>query len=240
MKSPKDRICLALDFHDRNRILKTVDELGDLVGYVKLNSAFTLFGPDLVHEIIDRGAKVFLDLKLHDIPNTLIGYGDAVTRLGVHIVTTHVAGGVEMMRSLVRGAEETAARLGVARPRFIGIALLTSISQKILNEEINVQGAVEEEVLRKALLAHAAGLDGIVCSAGELGYVRPRLPKDFIYVTPGVRPADATGDDHQRVHTYETAIAAGSQLLVVGRSVLGAKDPRKALADLQTLIESVA
>lgn len=234
--SPKERICLALDFHDEEQILRTVGELGDLVGYFKLNSAFTLHGPKLIEKILAKRAKVFLDLKLHDIPHTLAGYGDSVTRLGVHIVTVHVSGGLEMLGELVRSADETSKALGVPRPRFIGITLLTSISQRILNEEMNVKGSIHDEVLRKARMAVQAGLDGMVCSAGELEYIRPHLPKDFVYVTPGVRPAGVGNDDHQRVYTYEEAVSAGSRLLVVGRSILAAQDPRAALQDLQRLI----
>jgi orotidine-5'-phosphate decarboxylase len=237
--SPKERICLAMDFHDEREILKTVDDLGDLVGYVKLNSAFTLHGPALVQKILAKGAKVFLDLKLHDIPNTLSGYGDAVTRLGVHIVTTHVSGGSLMLGELVKSADKTAKELGVARPKFIGITLLTSISQSILNEEMNVAGSVQDEVLRKARMAAEAGLDGMVCSVGELDHIRAHLPTDFMYVTPGVRPAGASHDDHQRVYTYEEAAKAGSSLLVVGRSVLSGKDPRATLTDLQRVLGGV-
>ncbi|MFM0170599.1 orotidine-5'-phosphate decarboxylase [Paraburkholderia sediminicola] len=234
--SPKDRICLAMDIHDEEAILRAVDNLGDLVGYFKLNSAFTLYGPELVKKILDKGAKIFLDLKLHDIPNTLAGYGDAVTRLGVHVVTVHVSGGSEMLRELVKSAERTAAQLGMARPQFIGITLMTSISQDILNNEINVQGSIEDEVLRKARMAAEAGLNGIVCSVGELDHVRQYLPQDFVYVTPGVRPAGASHHDHQRVYTYSEAIKAGSSLLVVGRTVLTAKDPRTALLDLHKVL----
>lgn len=230
--NPKDRICVALDFHDEAAILRTVDQLGDLVGYFKLNSAFTLFGPALVRKILDKGAKIFLDLKLHDIPNTLAGYGDAVTRLGVHIVTVHVSGGSQMLGELLRAADHTAHELDVARPKFIGITLMTSISQRILNEEMNVQGSIENEVLRKAKLAVQAGLDGMVCSVGELDYIRPHLPADFLYVTPGVRPAGASHDDHLRAHTYAEAARAGSRLLVVGRTVLQGPEPRAALMEL--------
>lgn len=234
--SPKDRICLAMDFHDEQEILRTVDQLGDLVGYVKLNSAFTLHGPALVKKILAKGAKIFLDLKLHDIPNTIAGYGDAVTRLGVHIVTAHVSGGALMLGELVKSADKTAKELGVTRPKFIGITLLTSISHKILNDEMNVLGSVQDEVLRKARMAAEAGLDGMVCSVGELDYICAHLPHNFVYVTPGVRPAGASHDDHQRVYTYEEAAKAGSSLLVVGRSVLAAKDPRAALTELQQVL----
>lgn len=235
--SIKDRICLALDIANQQEILEVVDELKDLVGYFKLNSAFTLFGPNLVQQIIAKGSKVFLDLKLHDIPNTLSGYGDAVTKLGVHIVTVHVSGGIEMMKSLVNAADKTAQQLSISRPKFIGITLLTSISKDILNSEMNVQGSIQEEVLRKALLAYNAGLDGIVSSAEELPQIKPELPKDFIYVTPGVRAEEAGFDDHKRVATYKNAMQFGSSLLVVGRKVLSSDNRRAAVNRILEEIE---
>jgi orotidine-5'-phosphate decarboxylase len=231
-KLARDRVCLALDLNDEREILGYVDELVDLVGYFKINSAFTLFGPALVKRIVDKGAKVFLDLKLHDIPNTVEWYGDAVTRVGAHIVTLHVDGGTAMMRAAVEGASRAAASLGRVRPKLIGITLLTSIDQDTMNREMNVAGALRDEVLRRARLAAEAGLDGIVCSAAELDYVRPHLPKDFFIVTPGVRPAGVDGDDHRRVASYGDAVRAGSSLLVVGRAVLGAADRRAAAREV--------
>ncbi|MBI4904452.1 MAG: orotidine-5'-phosphate decarboxylase [Acidobacteria bacterium] len=226
----RERICLALDLEDDQEIVRRVDELSDLIGFFKLNFAFTRYGPSLVQRLLDRGCKVFLDLKLHDIPNTVGGYADAVTRLGVHIVTVHTSGGVEMMRQAVDTAERTAERLSIPRPKFIGVTLLTSISQQTLNEELNVSGSVEMEVRRKVALARAAGLDGIVCSPAELASIRrgQLLPPEFLFVTPGVRPAGGDPHDHKRVESCSAAIAAGSSLLVVGRTVLGAADSRAA------------
>lgn len=237
---PKQRICLALDLHDDAEILKIVDEYKDVVGYFKLNSAFTLFGPPLVRAIKAKGVKIFLDAKLHDIPNTLKGYGEAVTRLGVDIVTVHVAGGREMLTSFVRSAAGTAKELGVPRPHLIGITLMTSIDQQTLTDDLNVASTIEAEVLRRGRIAAASGLDGLVCSAGELDAIRPHLPPDFFYVTPGVRGDANHGDDHKRVHTYADALRSGSRLLVVGRSILTSGDPRRALLDLHEEIQSAA
>ncbi|MGQ4419830.1 orotidine 5'-phosphate decarboxylase / HUMPS family protein, partial [Streptomyces sp. SAS_269] len=135
--SGRERLCLALDLTDRAEIIKAVEELRDLIGWFKLNSAFTLHGPGLVREILDRDVKVFLDAKLHDIPNTLAGYGDAVTRLGVHLVTLHTGGGLEMMRAAVAAADRTAAELGVQRPKLVGVTLLTSVDRATLNGDLN-------------------------------------------------------------------------------------------------------
>ncbi len=228
----KEHICQALDLNDEGEILRCVDELKDLVGYFKLNSAFTLFGPELVRRLLDRGCKIFLDLKLHDIPNTVAGYADAVTRLGVHIVTLHTAGGLEMMKEAMRVATETSHLLGIPRPKLIGVTLLTSIQQKVLNQEMNIPGSVEEEVLRKTKLAIAAGLDGIVCSPAELASVRQALPGKFFCVTPGVRTTGADPHDHKRVHSVSGAIAAGSDLLVVGRTIVRAVNRRAAAREI--------
>ena len=230
--SQADRLCLAIDLDDENEIMRIVHELKDVVGYFKVNSAFTLFGPPLIRAILGTGAKVFLDLKLHDIPNTVRAYGEAVSLLGVHIVTVHVAGGRQMLQEFVRGSEEMARARGVPRPRLVGITILTSIDETVMNQEMNVQGAIQDEVLRRGKFAAESGLDGIVCSAGELAYVRPKLPSSFYYVTPGVRPAGSGTDDHKRPVTYAEAISAGSNLLVVGRSITGAKDPRSAVEAL--------
>ncbi|MET9303706.1 orotidine-5'-phosphate decarboxylase [Micromonospora aurantiaca] len=236
----KDRLCLALDMSDRTAILGAVDELRDLVGYFKLNSAFTLFGPELVRDILDRGVKVFLDLKLHDIPNTLTGYGRAVTELGVHLVTVHSAGGIEMMRALVSAADEAARDLGRDRPRIVGVTLLTSVDQDLLNNELNIPGTVQDEIRHRAALAAKAGLDGIVCAPTEISQVRDDLPDNFFYVTPGTRSPGEGDRDHRRTGTHAEAVAAGSSLLVIGRRITGASDRRQAAQEVLAEIEAVS
>ncbi|MFI5911829.1 orotidine-5'-phosphate decarboxylase [Dactylosporangium sp. NPDC051541] len=238
--SSKDRICLALDMSDRAQIVDLVDELRDVVGYFKLNSAFTMHGPDLVRDLLARGVKIFLDLKVHDIPNTVAGYGEAVTELGVHIVTMHTAGGVEMMRTFVASAERTAERIGRPRPKLIGVTLLTSIDQQQLNDELNIPGGVEDEIRRRAQLAAKAGLDGIVCAPTEIDLVKADLPADFFYVTPGTRSPGGSGHDHKRIGTHAEAITAGSSLLVVGRRILTAGDRRQAAREVIAEIEGAS
>jgi orotidine-5'-phosphate decarboxylase len=237
---PKDRLCVALDLHDARAILNAVRELKDLVGYFKLNSAFTLFGPPLIRSITTAGAKVFLDLKLHDIPNTVASYGETVTRLGVHLVTVHVEGGKEMLEELVRSVDRTARKLNVTRPKLIGVSLLTSIDQELLNGELNIEGRLEDEVVRRGRLAAEAGLDGIVCSAHELPQIRPSLPPDFYFVTPGLRLDGVGKHDHRRSVSCSEAIRAGSDLLVVGRGLLDAKDRRAAARALYVALEEGA
>ncbi|MFE2644592.1 orotidine-5'-phosphate decarboxylase [Streptomyces nigra] len=232
-----ERLCLALDLADRDEILALVDEMKDLIGYFKLNSAFTLHGPRLVQEILERDVKIFLDLKLHDIPNTLAGYGHAVTSLGAHLVTLHTGGGVEMMRAAVTAADKTAAELNVERPKLVGVTLLTSVDQPTLNGDLNVAGTVANEVRRRALLAAEAGLDGIVCAPSEIEHVRADLPDDFFYVTPGTRSPGSSTNDHKRTGTHAQALANGSGLLVLGRRIHHAPDRRTAALEVLREIE---
>lgn len=228
----RDFLCLALDIHDRDEILHIVDECHDLVGCFKLNSAFTMHGPALVQDILDRRGRVFLDLKFHDIPNTVAHYADVSTRLGVHIFNVHCAGGSEMMRAAVDSAHKTAKALGRLPPLVIGITILTSVSQGIMNRDIGVHGTVASQVLKWAKLAQASGLDGIVCSGEDLSHIKALLPGGFYYITPGVRPAGVSNHDQKRVFTPANAVRAGSSLLVIGRAILGAPDRRRAAYDI--------
>jgi len=239
MSDPRDYVCLALDLDTEKEIFRCVDELSDYVGFFKLNAAFTLFGPRLISELLARGCKIFLDLKLHDIPNTVGLYAEAVTRLGVHIVTIHAAGGVEMMKQATTAAESTAKVVGKNRPKFVGVTLLTSIDQAIMNQELGIPGTIQGEVTRKAELAIQAGLDGIVCAASDLTYLKPNLPNGFLCVTPGLRFTAAESDDHRRTQSHTEAIAVGSNLLVVGRSILSANNRRDAARRLLSEIAEV-
>lgn len=223
-----DRLCVALDLEDRDDILRTAEEIKDIVGYVKVHTAFAMHGPGLVRDLRNMGFRVFMDLKLHDIPNTVSAYGRVVTALGASIVTIHPAGGLEMMRAMVTAVRETSERTGNEPPKLIGIALLTSLDQKVLNEEIGIPGTVGDEVLRKSMLAAEAGLDGVVCAPAEISQIRNMLPDSFMYVTPGTRTPGVTGQDHRRTATHAEAIASGSSLLVVGRQILKSADRRKA------------
>ncbi len=235
----KEYVCLALDISDRDEVLKAVDELWDLVGYFKIHSAFTSHGPELVKEIIKKGGRVFLDLKFHDIPNTVANYAEAVTRLGVSYFNLHVAGGTEMLKAARQRAVETAEKLGVQRPKLIGMTVLTSINKEIMNNEIGIPGEVKDRVLKWALLAKDAGLDGIVCSAADLDVVKDKLPGDFFYITPGIRPVGVSHDDQKRVFTPSNAVRAGSSLLVIGRAIYRADDRRKAAYEILKDIASV-
>lgn len=220
----RDKICMALDLHDESKILNYVEELSDYIGYFKLNFAFTLFGPELVKKIQSYGVKIFLDLKIHDIPNTVAGYAKSVCELGVDIVTVHTAGGIVMLQEFVKAAKEYEQTTGQPHPKFIGVTLLTNVDEQTLNSDLNINGKTEDEVLRRAKIAVTAGLDGIVCSAVELPEIKKHLPDNLFFVTPGIRASSVSQNDHKRVVTCGEAIAAGSSLLVVGRDLLADDD----------------
>lgn len=217
---PRERLCLVLDELDMNQILRTVDELSEFFGYVKINFAFTLHGPELIARLRERDVKVFLDLKLHDIPNTLAGYAEAVTRLGVDLVTLHTTGGVEMMRTAVTVADRTALEIARPRPLFVGVTVLTSLDERQLNAELGVEQPISEVIRARSALAAQAGLDGMVCGPTEISSVRDVVPDDFFFVTPGIRSAAGQDNDHKRTGTYRDALEGGASLLVVGRDVM--------------------
>jgi len=235
----RDYVCVALDMVEKDEILDVVDDLKDVVGYFKLNSAFTRYGPGLVHDIREMGGKIFLDLKYHDIPNTLSHYADACTRIGVGIFNMHCAGGVDMMKAAVKQAKHTAAEIDMPVPKMIGITVMTSIDKDTLYNEMFVLGEVEEIVLRWAKMAKDAGLNGIVCSAKDLRKIRKELPKDFFYITPGIRPVGVSHDDQKRVMTPSNAVKAGSSLLVIGRAILKAADRKEAAVEILKDIATV-
>lgn len=220
----RDKICMALDLHDESMILNYVEELSDYVGYFKLNFAFTLFGPELVKKIQSYGVKVFLDLKIHDIPNTVVGYAKSVCELGVDIVTVHTAGGTIMLQEFVNAAKEYERTTGQPRPKIIGATLLTSVDEETLNSDLNIYGKIEDEVLRRTKIAVKSELDGIVCSAAELPEIKKHLPDNLFFVTPGIRAYSVCNNDHKKVVTCGEAVTAGSSLLVVGRDLLAADD----------------
>jgi orotidine-5'-phosphate decarboxylase len=237
----KEMLCLPLDMDDHEDILKTVNELHDLVGYFKLNFAFINHGPKLVKAIKKKGCKIFLDLKFHDIPNTVSGYARAATRMGVDIFNVHAAGGYEMMHAAIIAANEEAKNNCIVRPKIIAVTILTSLDKKAMNDEIGIDGDIEESVLRLAKLSKSAGLDGIVCSAADLYAIKDKLPDNFMFVTPGVKGVTTSaGADQKRVFSPVNAVKDGSSLLVVGRAITEAADKRKAAFEiLQDMAKSL-
>jgi orotidine-5'-phosphate decarboxylase len=217
----RDRLIVALDVPKAEAARGLLDRLAGHVGMFKVGSQlFTAAGPDLVHEIVGRGEKVFLDLKFHDIPNTVAGAVASASRLGVSFIDVHGLGGRAMMEAGV-GA------LPAMGTRLLAITILTSHDEESLGE-IGVNGSMAESVRRLAQLAKEAGTDGVVASPHEVAVVRAACGSDFLIVTPGIRPAGATRGDQARAATPAAALAAGADYIVVGRPVTDAADPAAA------------
>lgn len=208
------RLMVALDVPTREKALDLASETGEFTSHFKVGSRlFTAEGPDLVRELRHAGNGVFLDLKFHDIPNTVAEAAAAAAGLGVDFFDVHASGGEEMMRAAVESSREEAERLGLTPPRVLAITVLTSMSSTV------------DEVLALAERARRAGVDGVVSSAWEAKAVRETLGADFLIVTPGIRPAWAARDDQRRVATPEVAIANGADYVVVGRPITRADSP---------------
>ncbi len=219
--NPRDRLIVALDVPKADAARALVDRLAGHVGMFKVGSqVFTAAGPDLVHEIVGRREKVFLDLKFHDIPNTVAGAVASASRLGVSFVDVHGLGGRAMMEAGV-GA------LPAMGTRLLAITILTSHDEESLGE-IGVNGSMAESVRRLAQLAKEAGTDGVVASPHEVALVREACGTDFLIVTPGIRPAGAAVGDQARAATPAAALAAGADYIVVGRPITEAADPAAA------------
>ncbi|MDT3698245.1 MAG: orotidine-5'-phosphate decarboxylase [Thermincola sp.] len=229
MLPAKDRLIVALDVDSIEEALGLVQRLQDHVGVFKVGmQLFNSEGPDVVRRIQDAGGKVFLDLKLHDIPNT-VGQASAVlTRQRVFMFNVHSAGGSEMMTKAVQMTRQEAVGAGMPLPLVIGVTVLTSINQAILENEMGVARSVEEQVVCWAKLAKESGLNGVVASPQEIRAIRAACGSDFLIVTPGVRPAWAAVNDQKRVMTPREAVEAGASYLVVGRPITGAADPVEA------------
>lgn len=225
----KDRLVVALDVDRPTRALELFDSLRDYVGVFKIGmQLFTAAGPEIVRQIVSRGGRVFLDLKYHDIPNTVAAAGVEATRLGVSIFNIHAPGGSEMMKRTADAVAETAARESLMKPIVIGVTVLTSVDQETLGQ-IGIDDEPQSVVKRLAVLAHTSGLDGVVASAQEIKIIREAVPRSgFVIVTPGMRSAADSSDDQRRVMTVGQAISAGADYVVVGRPILNAESPAKA------------
>ena len=223
-----NQILVALDVPTAARARELANELRGAVGGFKIGKQlFTSAGPAIVEELTSRGDRVFLDLKFHDIPNTVAGAVSSATRLGVWMLNVHVSGGTAMMRAAREAADQEATRLGRAAPLVIGVTVLTSMDSATL-AEIGMDSNVENQVERLSALAMTAGLHGVVASPREIALVRARCGDEFVIVTPGIRGmADAKGDQ-QRTGTASEAIATGASFLVVGRPITEAVNPRQA------------
>ena len=226
---PAPRIIVALDVPDAAAALALATRLDASKCSLKVGKElFTAAGPGLVRELAGRGFRVFLDLKFHDIPNTVAQACAAATRLGVWMLNVHASGGAAMMAAARDAVGRTAAEAGLPRPLLIAVTVLTSLSAGDL-AGVGVNASPEEQVLRLARLARSQGLDGVVCSAREAAALKRALGPGFTLVTPGIRPEGSAANDQVRVMTPPQAIAAGADYLVIGRPIAAASDPQAAL-----------
>ncbi len=234
----RNPIVVALDVDTAEQALSLVERLRGTVGMFKVGKQlFTAAGPDIVRQIIGMGEQVFLDLKFHDIPNTVAKAGIEAARLGVSIFNVHAMGGSKMMRATVEAVNETVEREGIARPLILGVTVLTSHTQESLSE-VGIERKLEVEVVALAQLCEKSGINGVVASPQEIVPIRKAVDNPgFVILTPGVRPAGAALNDQSRVMTPGEAITAGANLLVVGRPITAADDPvvaaRKILEEIE-------
>ncbi len=235
----KKKLIVALDVDTAHSALELFDALRECVGMFKIGmQLFTAAGPDIVRQIVARGSRVFLDLKYHDIPNTVAMAAIEATRLGVSIFNIHAAGGAEMMTRAVEAVTNTAEREGLARPKLIAVTILTSVDATTL-DQIGIDEDPQSVVKRLAALTDTAGLDGVVASAREIKIIRETVSRpDFLIVTPGIRGLTDAADDQRRSMTAGDAIRAGADYLVVGRPILNANDPVKAAIAIVAEIEN--
>jgi orotidine-5'-phosphate decarboxylase len=236
---PKDRVLVALDVETLEAAQSLLDRLAGAVSGVKIGTQlFTAAGPAAVEAALKRDLRVFLDLKFHDIPNTVAGGVREATRLGVFMLNVHASGGAAMLRAAAEAATKAAGDFRLPRPICLGVTVLTSLDRHALDRELGVSANVEAHVLRLAELAHDAGLDGCVAAAQEIGLLRLALGPRWVIVTPGIRPAER-GDDQKRIATPETAVRSGADYLVIGRPITAAPDPAAAANAILAALDAV-
>lgn len=229
VREPKERIIFALDVDHFSEAQHWVGLLKGRVGMFKVGKQlFTHCGPKVVDMIRQKGQKVFLDLKYHDIPNTVARAGEEATKLNVAMFNLHALGGFEMMQKAAQASKAAAKELGVPKPILLAVTILTSMSEGTFTE-VGLQGPLIEEVGRLAALAQRAGIDGVVASPQEIGIIRERCGKGFLVVTPGIRLPSDKKDDQKRTLGPREAVVAGADYLVIGRPIKEAQDPLEAV-----------
>ncbi|MDA8092112.1 MAG: orotidine-5'-phosphate decarboxylase [Nitrospiraceae bacterium] len=233
--SAKQKIILALDVDNGPAALETVDRFGGRVNIYKVGlELFTAEGPSIVRDIQARGKKVFLDLKFHDIPNTVAKAARTAARLGVFMFNIHASAGSEAMRRARDEVVELSLKENLPRPLLIAVTVLTSQNQDELKTEFGIQHSLRTHVKHLAGLAKNAGLDGVVASGQEVSMIKEHLGGKFLIVTPGIRPSSYPPDDQKRTMTPREALRAGADFIVLGRAVTGQKDPEKALEQIES------
>jgi orotidine-5'-phosphate decarboxylase len=224
--SAREKLIVALDLPSADAATRLAEKLHGRVGMFKVGSElFTAEGPVLARYLVATGEKVFLDLKFHDIPNTVRAAAREAAQLGVSLLNVHASGGRKMMEAALEGVRSAeSGSQDMARPRVLAVTVLTSLASDDL-AELGLAGTPEDVVVRLARLAQQAGLDGVVASPREIAAIRRACGPGFLIVTPGIRPATAASDDQARIATPERAIQAGADYLVVGRPITAAPDP---------------
>jgi len=223
------KIIVALDYSNEEQALEFVSKVTPDLCKLKIGKElFTTAGPRFVEKIVDKNFDVFLDLKFHDIPNTVMKACNAASELGVWMVNVHALGGKTMMQAAKEGVSNSSTKL-------IAVTILTSMGQEDLSQ-IGIQSPVQDQVVNLASLAHESGLDGVVCSAKEVSILRQQLNEEFLLVTPGIRPTGKESSDQKRVMTPSEAINAGSSYLVIGRPITQSDSPIQTLEDILTEI----
>jgi len=224
---PKEKIIIALDVGTKREALALAGMLKDARVFKVGMELFTAEGPALLEETVRLGKRPFLDLKYHDIPNTVAGAVRSATRNGVSMLTLHTSGGREMMAAAARAAREESVRTGKDRPLLLGVTVLTSLKEEELRR-VGIDRSVADQVLRLAVLAKDSGLDGVVSSPHEIEIIKKECGGEFLVVTPGIRPAWAAVQDQKRIMTPAEAIGKGADYLVIGRPITGAPSPHEA------------
>lgn len=236
----RERLIVAMDVSDMAKLIQTVDLLSERVVYYKIGmESFYRFGNSAIELMVSKNKKVFLDLKLHDIPNTVAQSVKALCRLAPEMLTIHASGGPTMLKAAVAAADEEALRLGIKRPKLLGITVLTSLGEAEWSQLGN-PSPIRDSVLRFASISQAAGMDGVVSSPLEAADLRRICGPDFLIVTPGVRPADSGSGDQNRIMTPGQALRNGADYLVIGRPILAAVDPCRATEEIVKEMEGQA
>jgi len=224
----RERLVVALDLPNIEQVTEIVDRIGDAVCFYKIGmESFYSLGQTVLGEISGRNKKIFLDLKLHDIPNTVARSLTALCRFAPVMTTIHAAGGPSMLKAAVEAANEGATHWKQPRPKLLGITVLTSINETEWSA-IGSGSSIRDSVLRLALMCREAGMDGVVASPQEAAAIRKACGSDFLIVTPGIRPLDGEQGDQSRIATPSRALKDGADFLVVGRPILSASNPRQA------------
>jgi orotidine-5'-phosphate decarboxylase len=225
----KSRLMIALDVDSREKAEEWVHKLKLQAGYFKVGlQLFTLAGAEMVRSIRARGGRIFLDVKYHDIPNTVAKACESCCTMGIDFVNVHALGGKEMIKAAAASLKENATRMRVQKPILLAVTVLTSHDARSLRQDVGLKSTPEKEVLRLAKMAQAAGAEGVVCSPKEVSAVRKACGPKFIIVTPGIRGAGAPKQDQKRTLSAAQAIGKGADYLVVGRPIMGAPDPVEA------------